>query len=45
MQSVARCREGLKDFYGGFATVEDTNETIGTAVIAKTDISSIPTQQ
>ena len=24
-----KIREGLKDFYGGFATVEDTNETIG----------------
>ncbi len=24
-----KIREGLSDFYGGFATVEDTNETIG----------------
>ncbi len=24
-----KIREGLKDFYGGFATVEETNETIG----------------
>ncbi len=25
----AKIKEGMKDFYGGFASVEDTNETIG----------------